>query len=172
MLFKIKIFSNLVKGILIVFLLTLVACEFKPVYKKANILPELCSIKIQNEKNSAPLYEIKFKNELQYILCDHKIIETKYILNWEISKNNRELIKSESTSLRRYEETLLVKFTILDANNQKMLFSDNIKSKGAYNILEDDIVSTITSKTSVNSDNAENAARLVLDKVYLFILKQ
>ena len=52
-----------------------------------------------------------------------------------------------------------------------MLFSDNIKSKGAYNILEDDIVSTITSKTSVNSDNAENAARLVLDKVYLFILK-
>ena len=150
----------------------LVACQFTPVYKKNNIIPELCSIDIKNEKNSAPLHEIKFKNELRYILCDSKNVNNKYILHWEIKRSYRELIKSESNYTRRYEETFLVEFKLININNKNTIYADSIVSKGAYNMLEDEIISTIASKNSVNSDIAINAARLVQDKIYLFMLKK
>ena len=150
----------------------LMGCQFTPVYKNINVIPELCSIEVKNEKNSAPLYEIKFKNELQYILCDSNNNNIKYELNWEIARNYRELIKSESNFTRRYEETFLVKFSIINIENNNIIYSDSIISKGAYNMLEDEIVSTIASKNSVSYHIATNAARLVLDKIYLFLSKK
>ena len=150
----------------------LIGCQFTPIYKSNNIIPELCSIEVKNEKNSAPLYEIKFKNELQYILCDSNNNNIKYELNWEIARNYRELIKSESNFTRRYEETFLVKFSISNIENNNIIYSDSIISKGAYNMLEDEIVSTIASKNSVSYHIATNAARLVLDKIFLFLSKK
>ena len=150
----------------------LIGCQFTPVYKNINVIPELCSIEVKNEKNSAPLYEIKFKNELQYILCDSNNNNIKYELNWEIERNYRELIKSESNFTRRYEETFLVKFSISNIENNNIIYSDSIISKGAYNMLEDEIVSTIASKNSVSYYIATNAARLVLDKIFLFLSKK
>ncbi len=150
----------------------LMACQFTPVYKNSNVIPELCSIEVKNEKNSAPLYEIKFKNELQYILCDYNNSNIKYELNWEIIRNYRELIKSESNYTRRYEEIFLVEFSISNIENNNIIYSDSVTSKGAYNMLEDEIVSTIASKNSVSYDIATNAARLVLDKIYLFMSKK
>ena len=147
-------------------------CQFTPVYKKKNIIPALCSIDVKNEKNSAPLYEIKFKNELQYILCDSNNSNIKYELNWEIVRNYRELIKSESNYTRRYEETFLVKFSLSNIENNNIIYSDSVTSKGAYNMLENEIVSTIASKNSVIYHIATNAAGLVLDKIYLFMSKE
>ena len=150
----------------------LIGCQFTPVYKSNNMIPELCSIDVKSEKNSAPLHEIKFKNELQYILCDSNNSNIKYILNWEIERNYRELIKSESNYTRRYEETFLVKFNISNIENNNIIYADRVISKGAYNMLEDEIVSTIASKNSVSYHIATNAARLVLDKIYLFLSKK
>ena len=43
--------------------------------------------------------------------------------------------------------------------------------KGAYNILEDEIISTLASKKSVELQIAIIGARLTLDKIHLFMLK-
>ena len=73
---------------------------------------------------------------------------------------------------RRYEEIFLVEFSISNIENNNIIYSDSVTSKGAYNMLEDEIVSTIASKNSVSYDIATNAARLVLDKIYLFMSKK
>ena len=74
-----------------------------------------------------------------HILCDKKSDETKYILDWKIERSFKELIKSESNFTRRHEETLKVTFSISDASNNT-IYTDSIVSKGAYNILEDEII--------------------------------
>jgi len=170
--FRSKFINKIFNYFIIVICLPLIGCQFTPVYKNNNIIPELCAIDVKNEKNSAPLYEIKFKNELQYILCDSNNSAIKYELNWEILRNYRELIKSESNYTRRYEETFLVKFSISNIENNNIIYSDSVTSKGAYNMLEDEIVSTIASKNTVSYHIATNAAGLVLDKIYLFMSKK
>jgi hypothetical protein len=170
--FRSKFINKIFNYFIIVICLPLIGCQFTPVYKNNNIIPELCAIDVKNEKNSAPLYEIKFKNELQYILCGSNNSNIKYELNWEIVRNYRELIKSESNYTRRYEETFLVNFSISNIENNNIIYSDSVTSKGAYNMLEDEIVSTIASKNSVIYHIATNAAGLVLDKIYLFMSKK
>ena len=165
--FNIKLF----KFIIIILIAPLIGCQFTPVYKKNNMISELCSINVNNEENSAPLHEIRFKNELKYILCDSNNSNIKYILNWEIQRNYRELIKSESNFTRRYEEIFLVRFSLVNIENNNVIYTDSVTSKGAYNLLEDEIISTIASKNSVSFHIATNAARLVLDKIYLFMSK-
>ena len=156
---------------LLVLILILFSCQFKSVYKSENINVKLCSIKVDNEKNPATLYEVIFKNELKSILCTTKISKTNYFLKWTITKNYRELIKSESNSTRRYEETLLIKFTIFDSKNNTSVYSDIVTARGAYNVLEDALISTIASKKAVELQIATIAARLTLDKIHLFMLK-
>ena len=158
------------KSIFFFFILSFVGCQFEPVYNNQNIISELCSIKVKNIKSTAQIFEVNFKNDLEYILCDKKSDETKYILDWKIERSFKELIKSESNFTRRHEETLKVTFSISDASNN-IIYTDNIISKGAYNILEDEIVSTKASKESLNADISLNAAKSVLDKVYLFMRK-
>ena len=156
---------------LLVSILILFSCQFKSVYKSENINFKLCSIKVDNEKNPATLYEVIFKNELKSILCTTKISKTNYFLKWTITKNYRELIKSESNATRRYEETLLIKFTIFDSKNNTSVYSDIVTARGAYNVLEDALISTIASKKAVELQIATIAARLTLDKIHLFMLK-
>ena len=156
---------------LLVSILILFACQFKSVYKSENINFKLCSIKVDNEKNPATLYEVIFKNELKSILCTTKISKTNDFLKWAITKNYRELIKSESNSTRRYEETLLIKVTIFDSKNNTSVYSDIVAARGAYNVLEDELISTIASKKAVELQIATIAAQLTLDKIHLFMLK-
>ena len=159
------------KSIFFFFILSFVGCQFEPVYNNQNIISELCSIKVKNVKSTAQIFEINFKNELEYILCDKKSYETSYILDWSIKRSFKELIKSESNFTRRHEETLEVTFSISDKSNNA-IYTDSIISKGAYNILEDEIISTKASKESLNADLSLNAAKFVLDKIYLFMRKQ
>ncbi len=159
------------KSIFFFFILSFVGCQFEPVYNSQNIISELCSIKVKNIKSTAQIFEVNFKNDLEYILCDKKSDETKYILDWKIERSFKELIKSESNFTRRHEETLKVTFSISDASNNT-IYKDSIISKGAYNILEDEIISTKASKESLNADISLNAAKFVLDKVYLFMRKK
>ncbi len=159
------------KSIFFFFILSFVGCQFEPVYNNQNIISELCSIKVKNIKSTAQIFEVNFKNDLEYILCDKKSDETKYILDWRIDRSFKELIKSESNFTRRHEETLKVTFSISDASNNT-IYTDSIVSKGAYNILEDEIISTKASKESLNADISLNAAKFVLDRVYLFMRKQ
>ena len=156
---------------LLVSILILFSCQFKSVYKSENINFKLCSIKVDNEKNPATLYEVIFKNELKSILCTTKISKTNYFLKWTITKNYRELIKSESYMTSRYEETLRIKFVIFDSKNNTSVYSNIVTARGAYNILEDELISTITSKKAVELQIATIAARLTLDKIHLFMLK-
>ena len=170
MLYKIRFLEILYKTSLLLILISLNACHFEPVYKNKNMISDLCSIKIREINPGSKLYEINFKNELQYILCDKKEVRYKYILDWNIERRFKELIESEASFTRRLEETLLIKFNITDKSNN-IIYSDKIISKGAYNILEDEIISTKASKESLDSHIPLNAARLVLDKIYLFMLK-
>ena len=94
------------KSIFFFFILSFVGCQFEPVYNNQNIISELCSIKVKNIKSTAQIFEVNFKNDLEYILCDKKSYETKYILDWQIERSFKELIKSESNFARRHEETL------------------------------------------------------------------
>jgi len=170
--YKIKFLKYIYKCIFIFLIISLAGCHFEPVYKNENIISELCSIQINNIKPSAQIYEVNFKNELQYILCDKKLMDKKYTLDWEINRSFKELIKSESNFTRRHEETLKVTFSLTEESNGKVIYSDSIISIGAYNILEDEIISTKASKESLDSDVSLNAARLVLDKLYLFIRRR
>jgi len=156
---------------LLVSILILFSCQFKSVYKSENINFKLCSIKVDNEKNPATLYEVIFKNELKSILCTTKISKTNYFLKWTITKNYRELIKSESYMTSRYEETLRINFAIFDSKNNTSVYSDIVTARGAYNVLEDALISTIASKKAVDLQIATIAARLTLDKIHLFMLK-
>jgi len=157
--------------VLLVSILILFSCQFKSVYKSENINFKLCSIKVDNEKNPATLYEVIFKNELKSILCTTKISKTNYFLKWTITKNYRELIKSESYMTSRYEETLRINFAIFDSKNNTSVYSDIVTARGAYNVLEDALISTIASKKAVDLQIATIAARLTLDKIHLFMLK-
>ena len=132
---------------------------------------KLCSIKIEEERKTAELYEIYFKKELKSILCTKKIDAINYYLKWNIKKNYRELIKSESNTTKRYEETLIINFSIYHIKSESIIYSDKVSAKGAYNILEDEIISTLASKKSVELQIAIIAARLTLDKIHLFMLK-
>ena len=154
---------------IVIFLLF--SCQFKPVYLSDNIKNILCSIKVENETNSALLYEMDYKNELESILCANKLEETNFLLKWSIKKRYRELIKSESNTIKRYEASLIVDFVIYDISNDIIIYSNTVESKGAYNILEDEIISTLASQKSIDSQIAIIAARLTLDKIHLYMLK-
>ena len=104
-------------------------------------------------------------------MCTTKISKTNYFLKWTITKNYRELIKSESNMTSRYEETLRINFAIFDSKNNTSVYSDIVTARGAYNILEDELISTIASKKAVELQIATIAARLTLDKIHLFMLK-
>ena len=41
------------------------SCQFKPVYMSDNLEDKLCTISVNDERKSAGLYEIEFKNDLQ-----------------------------------------------------------------------------------------------------------
>ena len=149
----------------------LFSCQFKPVYESNNLNSKLCSIKVENERNAAPLYEIDFKNELKSILCTQNQNNYNYLLEWKIKNSYRELIKSETNTTRRYEETIKVEFSLFIINTNTAIYTDRIESKGAYNILEDEIISTISSKKSLESQIAILAARLTLDKINLYMIQ-
>jgi hypothetical protein len=132
---------------------------------------KLCSIKVEEERKSAELYEIDFKKELESIICTKTINGPNYSLKWDIEKTYRELIKSESNTTKRYEETLIINFSIYHIKNESLIYSDKVSVKGAYNILEEEIISTLASKKSVVLQTAIIGARLTLDKIHLFMLK-
>ena len=148
------------------------SCQFKPVYMSDNLEDKLCTISVNDERESAGLYEIEFKNELISILCTKTLVPPIYILEWGIKKTYRELIKSESTNTtKRYEETLLINFSIYTIENKTIIYADTVSSLGAYNVLEDEIISTLASNIAIESQIAVIGAKLVLDKIHLFMLK-
>ena len=148
------------------------SCQFNPVYMSDNIEDKLCAISVNDERKSAGLYELEFKNELMSILCTKTLAPPIYILNWDIKKTYRELIKSESTNTtKRYEETLLINFSIYNIENKTIIYADTVSSLGAYNVLEDEIISTLASNIAIESQIAVIGAKLVLDKIHLFMLK-
>ena len=156
----------------LIVLALLFSCQFDPVYMSGNYSNKLCSIKVADESSSAKLYEIDFKNELISILCTENKEPPKYVLEWSITKNFRQLLQSESTNnVKRYEETLVINFSIYDSDNKSIIFSDTVRSIGAYNILEDEFISTFASKATIESQIAVIAAKLTLDKIHLFMLK-
>ena len=156
----------------LIVLALLSSCQFNPVYMSNNLEDKLCTISVNDERKSAGLYEIEFKNELISILCTKKLGPPIYILEWNITKTYRELIKSESTNTtKRYEETLLINFSIYNIENKTIIYTDTVSSKGAYNILEDEVISTLASNIAIESQIAIIGAKLALDKIHLFMLK-
>ena len=156
----------------LIVLALLSSCQFNPVYMSDNLEGKLCAISVNDERKSAGLYELEFKNELMSILCTKTLAPPIYILNWDIKKTYRELIKSESTNTtKRYEETLLINFSIYNIENKTIIYTDTVSSKGAYNVLEDEVISTLASNIAIESQIAIIGAKLTLDKIHLFMLK-
>jgi len=156
----------------LIVLALLFSCQFDPVYMSGKYSNKLCSIRVADESNTAKLYEVEFKNELISILCKENMGPPKYVLEWSITKTFRQLLKTESTNtVKRYEETLVINFSIYNSENKSILLSDTVSSKGAYNILEDEYISTFASKEAIESKIAIIAAKLTLDKIHLFMLK-
>ena len=156
----------------LIVLALLSSCQFNPVYMSDNLEDKLCAISVNDERKSAGLYELEFKNELMSILCTKTLVPPIYTLEWNINKTYRELIKSESTNTtKRYEETLLINFSIYTIENKTIVYADTVSSLGAYNVLEDEIISTLASNIAIESQIAVIGAKLVLDKIHLFMLK-
>ena len=156
----------------LIVLALLSSCQFNPVYMSDNIEDKLCAISVNDERKSTELYEIEFKNELISILCTKAVVSPISILEWDIKKTYRELIKSESTNTtKRYEETLLINFSIYNIENKTIIYTDKVSSKGAYNVLEDEVISTLASNMAIESQIAIIGAKLALDKIHLFMLK-
>ena len=156
----------------LIVLALLSSCQFNPVYMSDNLEGKLCAISVNDERKSAGLYELEFKNELMSILCTKTLVPPIYTLEWNINKTYRELIKSESTNTtKRYEETLLINFSIYTIENKTIVYADTVSSLGAYNVLEDEIISTLASNIAIESQIAIIGAKLTLDKIHLFMLK-
>ena len=84
----------------LIVILLLFSCQFKPVYLSDNTKNILCSIKVAHEGSSVPLFEMDYKNELESILCTNKLEEADFVLKWSMTKRYRELIKSESNTIK------------------------------------------------------------------------
>jgi len=153
---------------LCIFLLNL-GCNLQPLYKTSHISEILCNIKVSDAKAESNYYEEIFKNEMQNSLCDLQQDSPKYLLRWNITKSKSQLIGSKDNKTVRYKIILSIKYELTDMINNKALYADNTYSSAEYNVLEDEMVSTIASEKFSEEVIAKNLTNIILDKIYLFM---
>ena len=106
---------------------------------------------------------------MQNSLCDLQQDSPKYLLRWNITKSKSQLIGSKDNKTVRYKIILSIKYELTDMINNKALYADNTYSSAEYNVLEDEMVSTIASEKFSEEVIAKNLTNIILDKIYLFM---
>lgn len=167
--FKYKKLNSKLNVISVFLLLLILSCNLQPLYKTSNISKSLCDIKISDTKAESTHYEEIFKNKMQNTLCSLPQNSAKYLLLWEIAKNKEELIGSGDNKIIRYQMKLSVKYELIDIINNNTLYKDEVYSNAEYNVLEDEMVSTIASEKFSESIIAKNLTSIIIDKIYLFM---
>ena len=145
-----------------------IGCDFKPIYQQSKFTNILCEIKVANTKDESKEYEEIFKNKMQSSLCLNPSKQPKYVLAWDIIRSKIELIGTEANRTVRYELNLKITFSLIETSNGKTVFSDTINSGSEYNILEDEIISTLASEKSAEEMIVKNLNNVIIDKIYMF----
>ena len=153
---------------LCIFLLNL-GCNLQPLYRTSHISEILCNIRVSDTKAESNHYEEIFKNEMQNSLCDQPQDSAKYLLRWNITKNKNQLIGSKDNKTVRYKIILSIQYELINMSNNKALYADKTYSSAEYNVLEDEMVSTIASEKFSEEIIAKNLTNIILDKIYLFM---
>ena len=144
------------------------SCNFKPIYQEQTFLDLLCEIKIADTRPESKHYEELFKNELNNYICSNSSSPKKYLLNWLITKSKSELIGSNSNRTVRYEMKLTTSFSLIHIADNKTLYSDTVYSSSEYNVLEDEIISTLASEKNTEELIVKNLKEIILNKIYLY----
>ena len=105
---------------------------------------------------------------MQSSLCLTPKNPPKYFLNWKINKTKTELIGSGSNRTIRYELSLKTEYTITNSKDGKVIFKDMVYSSSEYNVLEDQIISTLASEKATEEMIVKNIKIIILNKIYLF----
>ena len=145
-------------------------CNFKPMYEEKVFLTSLCEIKVAKARDESKHYEEMFKNELENSLCPSFTKSKKYLFNWEITKNKSELIGSNTNRTLRYETKLNISFSLININNNEILYNDKAYSSSEYNVLEDEIISTLASEKNTEEIIIKNLKEIILNKIYLYMV--
>ena len=144
-------------------------CNFKPMYEEKVFITSLCEIKVAKARAESKHYEELFKNELENSLCPSFARSKKYLLNWEITKNKNELIGSNTNRAVRYETKLNLSFSLINIKNNKIIYNDTAYSSSEYNVLEDEIISTLASEKNTEEIIIKNLKEIILNKIYLYM---
>ncbi len=139
-------------------------------YQGKTFLDSLCKIKIADTSSQSKHYEEIFKNELNNTICPNSSNPKKYLLNWLITKNKTELIGSNTNRTVRYEIKLTTSFSLINIDDNKTVYSDTVYSSSEYNVLEDEIISTLASEKNTEELIAKNLKEIILNKIYLYIV--
>ena len=131
----------------------------------------MCSIEVANPIQESKHYEEAFKHEMEIALCPSSIKTTKYILEWNITKTNTELIRAEGEKTRRYDRKLMLNYKIKLLSKDKTIYSDSVYSSAANNIFEDEILSGMASEKSNDIYIIKELTSLIINKIYLFMEK-
>ena len=145
-------------------------CNFKPMYEEKVFITSLCEIKVAKARDESKHYEEMFKNELENSLCPSFTKSKKYLLNWEIAKNKTELIGSNTNRTVRYETKLNISFSLININKNEILYNDTAYSSSEYNVLEDEIISTLASEKNTEEIIIKNLKEIILNKIYLYMV--
>ena len=81
------------------------------------------------------------------------------------------LLYGQDYGLISERSSLIINSFLYNIENKDINYTDTVTSKGAYNILEDEVISTLASNVAIESQIAIIAAKLTLDKIHLFMLK-
>tara|TARA_B100000686_G_scaffold354825_1_gene467498 strand:- start:11513 stop:12043 length:531 start_codon:yes stop_codon:yes gene_type:complete len=150
--------------------LFILSCNLKPLYEEYNFEKTLCNIKVSQSKPESAHYEEIFKNEMENSLCAYANNSAKYVLQWNITKSKEELIGSDTNKTIRYQLKLSIEYALVNIINKKVLYKDTIYSSAEYNILEDEMLSTIASEQFNEAITAKNLTNIIKDKIYLFMV--
>ena len=104
-------------------------------------------------------------------LCLSNKSNKSLLLKWNITKTNTGLITAKNATQSRYEVVLTAKFYLINIDDNKTIYSGEIYSKAAHNVLEDELFSTITAERNAENMAAKNLVDNLFDKVYLFMIK-
>ena len=152
-------------------LLIFLGCNLEPIYKTKFTEDLLCSIKVVKPQSHLNLYEVDFHNLLEMKLCMSNKSNKSLLLKWNITKTNTGLITAKNATESRYEVVLTAKFYLNNLDDNKTIYSGEIYSKAAHNILEDELFSSITAERNAENMAAKNLVDNLFDKVYLFMIK-
>jgi len=151
----------LLRSILIIFIISLNACGFTPVYKQNNSYFEanekLASVKVNTDRG---LNEQYFSSRLNDLLNPTEIdAEKKYDLNIKLSVASTPLAIQQDRTVTRYKVTVGANYTLKDKASDNILSEGTIQREGGFDKVDSNYATYISeedSKRRVTKELAED----------------